>query len=67
MLVIVPAVPVPMAAFGRSNCGVLKRLKHSTRNCSRVPSLIPNSVAVPFFESRAVSIDELPPYARLPE
>jgi hypothetical protein len=34
MLVIVPALPAPMAAFGRSNCAVFKQLKHSQRNCS---------------------------------
>ena len=34
MAVMVPALPAPMAALGRSNCGVLKQLKHSARNCS---------------------------------
>ena len=44
MLVMVPALPAPMAAFGRSNCGWLKTLKHSARNWTFKPSLIVNSL-----------------------
>src|SRR5262245_59451756 len=33
-----------MAAFGRSNCAMLNRLKHSARNCSCLLSLIRNSL-----------------------
>ena len=46
MLVIVPAAAVPIVAFGRSNCAVFSRLKHSARNCSRTAWLAANSLKI---------------------
>src|SRR5439155_4594267 len=44
VLEMVPAGPLPIVAFGRSNCGVLVRLKNSARNWTRVSSVIRKSL-----------------------
>ena len=41
-----PAAGLPMLAFGRSNCGVLNRLKNSARYCRRQRSLATKSLNI---------------------